>query len=156
MKDFLLRIYQNKRVHLPLYLVLLLVLGLYVNTIINSENIKIETQEEKEEGFDIKPVSIILRVEEPISKDYSTRMENVDTTYDLFKRLKNETGTFAFEITEYSDRLSIDHINNIYPKEGMVWALFDGDKDITNDFKEYSLRDNTAYSLKLIRIEEFL
>ncbi len=81
------------------------------------------------------------------------QMSNQDSISDLLRKLRSED-VISYEITEYTDRVEINHVNNIFPQFGTEWAVFYEGKNITSKVASINLQNDKTYSLNLIHTEE--
>ncbi|HOM78250.1 hypothetical protein KBG31_00160 [Patescibacteria group bacterium] len=79
------------------------------------------------------------------------KMSNKDSVSDLLRSLRSDN-VITYEVTLYTDRTEINHVNNIYPQVGEEWRVFVDGKDITSQLSSVNLENNKTYVLKLIHI----
>lgn len=124
----------------------------YVNTLLKKGTLNVSGQKEEKKAMEVKPVKVKLIVQGVnLLKEYEIRKSNTDSVLDLLNSLRKSTD-FDYGKTGYVDRNEIDHVYGIAPPEGYKWRIFFDDKDITQEFQNVYLTDESIYYIKLVKI----
>lgn len=151
----------NQRIQKRLYIAYLLLLAIacgYAKFVLSQDYIEVEEKNSaKKEIVQRRFVDATVEVY-PASLEnqnwsspiiYRTKKSNQDSVLELLKSAR-ANGAFSFEITSYIDQIVIDQVNHVSPKPNEKWAVFDGEKDITQEILSEYLQDNKIYTLKLV------
>jgi len=129
------------------YIALLIGGYFYVSNILNhTEVIEVDKDEEKVE--EVKPLVVYLNVEG--DKTYRSRLSTEDTVNDLFEALRDNKELF-FEKTRYTYGNELDEVGHTKTPDEYKWKVFLNDEDITYQMDKLRLKDETTYTLRLVK-----
>lgn len=144
-------VFKSKYFWMVVYVLFLLGSFAYVKAALKTGSVDVIEEKKESDGVDIKPVNVSLEVRtENYFKTYSYKKENVDTVMDLMSTLRKKTD-FRYEKTAFTDHIQIDHVNGIYPSEGYEWRIYLNNEDVTQQFEDLYLTDDSTYILRLVK-----
>ena len=133
------------------YIVLVAVSALYVRSVINSDEIKVQDEKKEKKSVESKPTKVYLTVTTgTTTKEYNTTLQNVDSVLDFLENLRRHD-EFTYEKISYTYGTELENINNQKAPDGYDWRLFLNNEDITYKAADTNLVDETHYELKLVK-----
>ncbi len=136
-------------------LTLSLIVGyFYVQSALKTNNVPVkEVKKDNEKTVDIKPAhpQLVLEIN-GTQHIYNATMRNSETVEDFLSRLVDEK-SISFEKIGYRYGTEIDLVNGVQAPEGMRWAIFKGNKDITYVIGDENLNSKSeidTYTMKLV------
>ena len=137
-----------KKILIIAYIIVTALSALYINAVLKEGDAP-SPKKEKPKAVEQKSVNVTLEIHSNgYIQTFNQDMRNVDTVLELLTRSRNRD-TFIFEKTLYTWGWGIDSVNRTTAPEGYVWAIFDGETNITPEFDKTYLDDKKVYVLKL-------
>lgn len=133
----------------------MLVIGTsFVATVLKTRSVQVLEKQPAEDTIEVKPVKVSLQVREGNATNvYSYTLRNIDTVVDLMDKARDDKKIY-FEKTQYTNRITIDNVNNSKSNEASGWRIFINNKDITDQMDSWKLIDNETYQLMLVPLEK--
>jgi len=151
-KSFLLELkLKMKFTHLLIigYVLLMSFAYFYINSVLKDGSIKVTTKQ-KDSVDEVKKVDVKLLLKTTSgTREYKSKLENIDTVRDFLDSLQN-AGGFTYERTFYADKTVINEVNGLTPYNNYTWKLTLDDKDLTSTIDKTTLKDNAIYMLSLV------
>jgi hypothetical protein len=129
------------------YIVLLVGGSLYVTNVLDHTEL-LETDNDKDKVEEINEVHAYLNIEG--DKSYRVKLTTADTVNDLLEKLRDDKEIF-FEKTRYIYGNELEELNKVKTPEGYKWKVFLNDTDVTYQMDKLRLKDETTYTLKLVK-----
>ena len=132
----------------------------FVRSALNDDEVKILEKSKEEKGFDIKPATVYLQIENVTTGPTAIRkrMKNSNSVLELIEAAREENG-LTYEKIGYTYGSELDNINGVDAPDGFRWSVYkvtegsETEKDITFDIGDEELADETTYIIKLTKIE---
>lgn len=134
-----------------IYILFLVVSFFYVNKVLNSKTIEVNTKDDKEEQTtEVKPVKVKVEIynKNTFLTSYELNMQNINTVDDLLEELR-ENYDFTYEKTKYTYGNEYSEIYGIKSDDAYIWKIYENNLEITFDTKSHSLINNGIYKFEL-------